>query len=393
MGKTSLLRQLEFLTDLPDSHLVPLFWDFQGCSTPQDLSDELYFALEEVQERFETYGVEVEELEGLDAIKMLRKLKKPLRQAGKNLFLLIDEAEVLLEIGNRDPKWLARLRKALQNDNLHTLITSTKLLSQLNHMSDSWNTSPFLLGFNLVNLWSLDLHAASALVCQEQAEHLQITIPQEMLDNILTYTNRHPYLIQYLCQQLFEVDKTGRGYLRAIQDDDLIPDQLVEGFFQIDFGQLTNIERRILLSVASFSMATDDDLLTALSDEHPERIRTFTYGLNKLGHLRNVYDRWTIGNEFLRYWLQHNLENLSHQPKSAVSDTSFEVILEKAKRSEHDYLMGMIQNLQTQLTELTQQQRVVSGYAQAELGQQIILLNEHLANAKRELKIIPEQHG
>jgi len=296
MGKTSLLRQLEFLTDLPDSHLVPLFWDFQGCSTPQDLSDELYFALEEVQERFETYGVEVEELEGLDAIKMLRKLKKPLRQAGKNLFLLIDEAEVLLEIGNRDPKWLARLRKALQNDNLHTLITSTKLLSQLNHMSDSWNTSPFLLGFNLVNLWSLDLHAASALVCQEQAEHLQITIPQEMLDNILTYTNRHPYLIQYLCQQLFEVDKTGRGYLRAIQDDDLIPDQLVEGFFQIDFGQLTNIERRILLSVASFSMATDDDLLTALSDEHPERIRTFTYGLNKLGHLRNVYDRWTIGN-------------------------------------------------------------------------------------------------
>jgi len=271
MGKTSMLRQLEFLSNRPDSNLVPLFWDFQGCETPQEFSEELFFAIEEVEERFDTHGIQVENLEGQGAIKILRTLNRALRKSNKALFLLIDEAEVLLEIGSQDPQWLARFRKTLQSDYIYTLITSTKLLSQLNHMSESWNTSPFLLGFNLVNLWSLDPDSAVDLVCQRQVEHTEIDIPGPVIEEILTHTNNHPYLTQYLCHKLFEDGKGGRGRLREIRDDDLVPDQLVEGFFQIDFGQLTNIERRILLTVAQLSVANEADLLTALNDEHPER--------------------------------------------------------------------------------------------------------------------------
>jgi len=91
----------------------------------------------------------------------------------------------------------------------------------------------------------------------------------------------------------------------------------------------------------------------------------------------------------LRYWLQHNMDSLSHQPKSAVSDTSFEKILETAKRNEHGYLMEMVQGLQTELTKLMQQQRSASGYVQTELSQRIAGLNDHLAKARNELNIIP----
>ncbi|MBK8048716.1 MAG: hypothetical protein IPK16_17290 [Anaerolineales bacterium] len=52
MGKTSLLRHIEYLTATPDSTWVPLFWDIQGCLTPEDMSAELQITLEDAAERF-----------------------------------------------------------------------------------------------------------------------------------------------------------------------------------------------------------------------------------------------------------------------------------------------------------------------------------------------------
>ena len=59
IGKTSLLRQLEYLTDTPQSDLVPLFWDMQGCANSGDLSFELFMAVEDEAARFGAFGVSV----------------------------------------------------------------------------------------------------------------------------------------------------------------------------------------------------------------------------------------------------------------------------------------------------------------------------------------------
>ncbi len=69
--------------------------------------------------------------------------------------LLIDEAEALIPIAEAGQAWLAKLRKALQEGNLRCIVTSTKLLAQLNEVNAGWTTSPFLFGFNLANLWQL----------------------------------------------------------------------------------------------------------------------------------------------------------------------------------------------------------------------------------------------
>ena len=102
IGKTSLLRQLEYLTDTPQSNLVPLFWDMQGCENSGDLSMELYMALEDAEHHFTPFGIELGSLEGQDALVILRRLTRALNAAGKHLLLLIDEAEALLAIARTD---------------------------------------------------------------------------------------------------------------------------------------------------------------------------------------------------------------------------------------------------------------------------------------------------
>ncbi|MEM7531025.1 MAG: AAA family ATPase [Chloroflexota bacterium] len=388
MGKTSMLRQMEFLTDVPNSQLVPLFWDLQGCTSPEELADELIFALEEHEHRFAPFGLDVDALDGDDVIKILRAVNRALRIHDRMLFLLIDEAEVLIDIGTQNPKWLARLRKLFQGGAQRTLITSTKLLSKLNENSGEWNTSPFLFGFSLVNLWSLDQDASESLVRQHQFERCQMEIPESIVEEILMHTNSQPYLTQHLCHRLFVETGPDCGTLRSVQPEDLVPDRMVDGFFQIDFGQLTPIERRILLAVVPLTLASEDEIIATLSDVPPERIRTFVYGLNKLGHLRDIQHRWAIGNEFLRNWLQTNYDSLVQQTESTLSDNSFEEMLEVAKESEYSYLTEQIQQLQHRLDGLTHRHQT-PGQSPAELNLEIETLTHMIGMAEHERNIIP----
>jgi hypothetical protein len=71
------------------------------------------------------------------------------------------------------------------------VIASTKLLAQLNQITSDWDTSPFLFGFSMVNLWSLDPDAGAALVEQQQSED-PIQVDPVVLEDILVHTNRHP---------------------------------------------------------------------------------------------------------------------------------------------------------------------------------------------------------
>ena len=320
IGKTSLLRQLEYLTDTPQSDLVPLFWDMQGCANSGDLSFELFMAVEDETARFGALGVSVGELEGQDALVILRRIGRALGARGKTLLLLIDEAEVLINLARSEPGWLARLRKVLQDGHQRTILTSTKLLAQLNELTADWETSPFLFGFSMVNLWSLDDDSAAALVEQRQSDH-PIHVDPAVMDEVLEQTNRHPYLLQYLCQRLCVEDRqTDSVELRPVTDEDLEPDHLLAGFFLIDFQHLTQLERRILLTVAEQTVIGEAELLRALGDQAPDRVRTFVWGMEKLGYVRQVMGQWAVGNEYLRRWLRQEWDTLRQVQAAALDE-------------------------------------------------------------------------
>jgi prophage maintenance system killer protein len=383
MGKTSLLRQLEWLTRQSDSVLVPLFWDLQGCETPSDLDYELFISIEDQQQRFESLGVDVAALEGMDTIRILRTLQRTLRDSNKQLFLLIDETEALINVAAHDTAALARLRKVFQSGNQRTVMVATKSLMRLNDLSLGWNTSPFLFGINLVNLWSLDPDASRALVLQQQNDSL-MDVDTDLVDDVLTHTHRHPYLVQYLCSRLFEPTSDTTGTLRPIQDMDLQPDQLLSGFFQIDFEHLTSIERQILLTVARHSVISDEMLYAELANGSPSRLSTFVYGMNKLGHLRSVYGQWTLGNEFLRRWVLENYDQLIHALQSQISDQGVESLLVAGRQMERGYLQQEMLILQTRLDGLRERR---NGY-----GDNVPpALSTEIHNLRREISLLGEQ--
>ncbi|MBX2999683.1 MAG: AAA family ATPase [Caldilineaceae bacterium] len=383
MGKTSLLRQLEWMTSQTESPLVPLFWDLQGCETPADLDYELFISVEDQQRRFEALGVNIASLETMDTIRILRTLQRTLRESNKQLFLLIDETEALINVAARDSSVLARLRKLFQSGNQRTVMVATKSLMRLNDLSLGWNTSPFLFGVNLVNLWSLDADASRALVLQQQSD-FPLNVDSDLVEDVLIHTHRHPYLIQYLCARLFESTSDTTGTLRPIRDMDLQPDQLLSGFFQIDFDHLTAVERQILLTVARHSVISDEKLYAELANESPARVSTFVYGMNKLGHLRSVYGQWTLGNEFLRRWVLENYDQLIHAVQSQISDQGVESLLVAGRKMEQGYLQQELRVLQTRLDGLLEQR---NGYA----GEVPLLLSTEIHNLRREISLLGEQ--
>lgn len=307
MGKTSLLRQIELVAHAVDSRLVPLFWDLQGCNSPTALTFELLLAIEDAAEQLSDLELDVASLRHEDAVGMLRRMSRALVRQDRQLLLLIDEAEVLVEVAQSDPSWLARLRKAMQEGHLRAIIASTRLLTQLTDQSAGWVTSPFLFGFRLVTLWPLKREGAVALIRQSQGD-LLVAVESAVLDEILRCTNHHPYLVQYLCEQLFVPDETGGGHLRAPTDKDLQVDAILAGLFALDYQRLSEIERRLLIAAVEVDVAAPDVLIRAAGPAQASRLPALLRDLEELGHLRQVEGGWAVGSEFLRRLLRLHLD-------------------------------------------------------------------------------------
>jgi hypothetical protein len=377
MGKTSMLKQLELVTDTPESHFVPLFWDMQGCESTHDLSEELYYALMDVTERFGRYGIDVNSFAGQDALVILRTLARTLMEQGKQLLLLVDEAEVLINVARLDPAWVGRLRRAMQDHRVRTIMTSTKLLAELNRLNSEWTTSPFLFGFNLVNLTKLEEAPARSLVRQLQDDE-EVLAADGVVDDILIHTNGQPYLIQYLCQRLFETDEEGRGHLRAVREEDLATDHILNGFFQNDFQHLTRTERRLLLAVAELTIAKERELMVVLNDLPPRKIQMYLYGMERLGYLRQIFGQWAVGNEFLRRWIMDNHDDLVKRLNNANDDNIHETMLEIGREHEVRYLREEIARLEAELAQ-------TDAAAAKATGEELIRLLDVAAQLRREL--------
>lgn len=384
MGKTSLLRQLEWLLENdPESSLVPLFWDIQACENAGDLAYELFISIEDEYERFEALGVDIPSLEEMDAHRILRTLQRILSRQDKRLLLLIDEAEALINVARNDSQELARLRRSLQQGQHRTILTATKQLTLLNEMMQDWLTSPFLFGFNLVNLWSLDLDATKALILQDQNVQ-QVVVDESILEDVIVFTDRHPYLTQFLCHRIFEVDEKGVGRLRPVEPHDLQADHLLSGFLQIDYNHLSAMERSILLAVARAGVIDEMELLDKVEIASPARLEYFVYGMNKLGYLRRILGGWSVGNEFLRRWVLQNMDALARQTVSNVSDEDVVALLQEGRRFELEYLRKEYAGLQTRVADLLGQR---SAY-----GEQVPLaLSDDLQSARREMEQILAQ--
>ncbi len=299
LGKTSLLKQLEYLTrEGPYANrYVPLFWDIQGSQTAAGLQESLLESVDDAADRFEAIGVDLDALEDEDVFGILRTLKRRAKEANLTLLLLCDEVEELINVEKHNPEVLPRLRRFFQRgDNVFTVLTATRRLSVLEKASLP-NTSPFLSGFvPPVYLPLLEEPEARRLI-------QQWPFSEEVVQAVLAKTDRHPYLIQLVCRRLVEVGDLGQVVEEVVHDD------MISHFFSVDFQYLQDAERTLLLHVLQSRALSLRQLETLMQVPAP-RIIQMLFELSQLGMVNQVDGEYGIANYFFEQWLWREKERL-----------------------------------------------------------------------------------
>jgi len=313
IGKTSLLRQLE-------SRLPGLFLDFQAAVGRTDLTRQVQRGLRRLSRRLPWLPLPDE---GKSAFELLEDADERAEAEGTSLWLLCDEAEGLIDLGEQDSEALKMLRGVIWGGRaIRTVLASAKNLVKLDDFCREWHTSPFLSNFPPpLYLGSLTDEAADALITQSQSESPVQAAP-ELCAEIRHLTNNHPYLIQWLCHCLWQPDNT----LRPITPRDLEPDGHLAARLRMDFDYLSDTERRILREVCIAERITEPQLQEHIS---PSRLSTFLHGLTQLGYLRREGDDYAVGNSFFAHWLQ---ESADWKQKSEISDEATLDMMEGSKR-------------------------------------------------------------
>ena len=298
IGKTSLLKQIEYLAwHSSERKWFPVFWDFQGADSLEELNAGFNEAILDAEEQFDELGVEYEDLEGDDLFRSMRTLRRRLRGTGLQLLLLCDEVEELIKLHQTEPSLLRKLRRAMQaKEDCRSVLASTIKLWKL--VDERTDTSPFLHGFTPpVYISRLTDEEARALIIQKHLpEEARPLISSEVVEDVRRKCDNHPYLIQLVCKRYLEAG----DFEEAIQQVSV--DQMVSYFFAIDVEMLTDTERDVLRIIADSSASSSGSLVEKAGLE-ASQLSGVLLRLEQLGYIRrNAGNQFELVNFFFLKW-------------------------------------------------------------------------------------------
>ena len=317
-GKTSLLRQLEHLTNDSDSEFVPLFWDFQGADEPRELHLSFHDALLDTEDRLAGLGIDLEVMDSEDLFRSLSRLRRHLTTQNRKLLLLCDEVEELIKLHPKDPSLLRKLRRALQaGDEIRSVMTSTIRLWELSSERDA--TSPFLHGFTppLYLAAMSDEEARSLLEQNHLPESERPVLDSRSAERIRTACANHPFLLQLTGKRFQEIGEVDQA-IEQVGDD-----EMVSYFFAVDFEMLSSAEQEILRTISESSTTTVSELESKFDLSSAQLARRLQQ-LECLGFLRREGEmNLAIANSFFHKWIRHSAAQKSPPPDRSRSRTPF----------------------------------------------------------------------
>jgi AAA domain len=299
IGKTSLLCQIEGLANA--NGRVAFHINLEGSDTLADLSASFLDDMDDGDDRLARLGLTTAELQGKLPPAIMRALDRRARERGIEVLLLLDEAEALIRIAEREGDDILKdLRREMQrSEALRVVMVGTKRLAALNDICRSWDTSPFLYGVTPRYLGRLEHDETLALIRQSQSLSPQL-VNDAAAEAILAATDGHPFLTQWLCDRLWSP-----GGLRAPTPDDVIPDTNLMNLFQLDYRHLAPIERRILRCLAYVEALDEAGIMEQLGVAIAEvQLRYLLQALEQLCYVRRHDPGYTTGNRLLHTWLQ-----------------------------------------------------------------------------------------
>src|SRR5262249_6136185 len=149
-------------------------------------------------------GLTLAELQGKSPVEIIRAFDRAARAHSCEVVLLLDEAEVLIQIAHAESDQILKdLQHAFQRGQaLRVVMAATKRLLELDECCKEWPTSRFLDPFAVYYLGSLKQDEALNLLEQSQAPAPQ-PIDSSIGEAIIDATGGHPYLMQSLAFALW----------------------------------------------------------------------------------------------------------------------------------------------------------------------------------------------
>jgi hypothetical protein len=284
IGKTSLLKRLAALHD----HV--LYLNLQGCGGSwQAFERELQRIVRRGRRRWNWLPDEAI-LQDEHVSTILHILDEYAQDHHEQLWLLFDEVETLITLGQADTSALQMFQSAIWSTTaIKMVFASAKQLTELDDMTTqvAYGT-PFLNHFPPpIYVGNLTCNEAMSLICQSQSNHY-VSVPDKTVEAICAWTNNHPFYIQCLCHFLWRSNPDPSQWLVDDMSFELTPH--LDRMLRYDFDYLSMPERRIIQSV--------------LWDEKlPNTHYSYVQGLQWLGYLKQEATGYEIGNDFLKNWL------------------------------------------------------------------------------------------
>ena len=298
IGKTSILKQLELLTSqTPELGFFPLFWDFQGAEEPDDLHESFEESLLDAFDRLDELGIDPDRVEADDLFSSLSRLRRELRSRDRALLLLGDEVEELVTIHAKQPRFLRRLRRAMQSaENIRTVLASKIKLWEL--ADEETSTSPFLHGFTPpLFVYGLEDEEARGLVRQDQLPaDARPQLSEAVVEEIRSRCSNHPYLMQVLGERFSELGNLADAV------EQIANDPMVSHFFSVDFEMLTESERDVIRLIGTGREVSSASIRQGLALDDV-RLRGVLLRLEHLGFISRVKGGgFVLANSFFKRW-------------------------------------------------------------------------------------------
>jgi hypothetical protein len=286
IGKTSLLKQLDYLEGLAGSdtgRTLPLFWDLQGVGGAEELGLTFTDALLDAEELLAGQGISLEEVEDGDVFASLEKLARALRRRGTGLLLLCDEADELMPLHRAVPGLVARLWQAVAGfEPARVVLASSLRLYDATAENGVEGMERFAAPRYLGVMTDPE---ARALLRQSQLPaSAQPPFDDAAVETIREQCGNHPMLLQIVAKRYHELGDLKKAFLQVETD------RAVQHLLAVDFDLLLPAERQILQSLAAGNGVSDE----------PGVQRLLRLGLIRQDGAR----RLTIPNRFLASWLQ-----------------------------------------------------------------------------------------
>jgi hypothetical protein len=329
MGKTSLLR---YLADASPTNVVPLFINLQRAAETDETDREKLnpSRLQRVLHR--TYARQSLQYPALnwswpesdeygDFVEQLESLAHAAEAANLIVWLLWDEAELIADL---DPGTLVRLRSVIQEYTaLRTILTATMGLGILNDRTRNQTTSPFLFGFATRFLPRLNEDEALALIEQRNHPDGLVKVPTETKLKLLQAGGGHPFILQTLCERLFDMRTRS---LRSPTQIDLTTGQDLNNVFQQDYDNVS-LGERMILRLISQGHKLEENLLNQ-SGLSREKFHSFLHALLQLGLVIQKNDYYIPYCDLFAQWLR---SGLVREHDTRVSDQASLEISEQAQ--------------------------------------------------------------